>query len=94
VSIECTAGGAEPCAVSIIRQPDGPDDTAAGGRAGRQSSVRIETRLGRGRPRATAAALLLADDTALIGAEFEVSGVDHVLREALEVVLRATQASP
>lgn len=93
LSIECTAGGAEPCAVSIIRQSDGPDDMAAGGEAGRQSSVRIETRLGRGRARTTAAGLPLADDTALIGAEFEVSGVDHILREALEIVLRVTQGS-
>ncbi|HKX19831.1 MAG TPA: glucose-6-phosphate dehydrogenase assembly protein OpcA [bacterium] len=76
LSFECAAGGGEPCAVSIARQSAG------------EAAVQIETRLGRGRPRATAAALALADDTVLVGAEFEVSGVDSVLREALEVVLR------
>jgi glucose-6-phosphate dehydrogenase assembly protein OpcA len=81
LSIDCTAGGAEPCAVSMTRQSAG------------ESSVRIETRLGRGRPRTTAAGLALADDAALIGAEFEVSGIDHVLREALEIVLRVTEGS-
>lgn len=75
LSFEC-ASGAEPCAVSIARQSAG------------DAAVQIETRLGRGRPRTTAAALAFADDTALVGAEFEVSGVDAVLREALEVVLR------
>ncbi|MHB8733099.1 MAG: glucose-6-phosphate dehydrogenase assembly protein OpcA [bacterium] len=82
LSIECTAGGAEPCAVSMTRQSGG------------ESSVQIETRLGRGRSRTTAAGLALADDAALTGAEFEVSGVDHVLREALEIVLRVTPGTP
>ena len=76
LSFECAAGGGEPCAVSITRQSAG------------EAAVQIETRFGRGRPRTTAAALALADDAALVGAEFEVSGVDFVLREALEVVLR------
>lgn len=79
LSFECAAGGAEPCTVSIARQSAG------------EAAVQIETRVGRGRPRATAAALTLADDTALVGAEFEVSGVDSVLREALEVVLRVME---
>lgn len=78
VTFECAAGG-EPCTVSIVRQ-------AAG-----DGAVQIETRLGRGRPRTTAAALAPADDAGLVGAEFEVSGVDSVLREALDVVLRAME---
>ena len=79
VSFECAAAGAEPCTVSIRRQ------------SGEESAVEIETRLGRGRPRTTAAGLALPDDTALVGAEIELSGVDHVLREALEIVLRVMQ---
>ncbi len=78
-SFECAAAGGEPCTVSIVRQ-------AAG-----EAAVKIETRLGRGRPRTTAAVLAPADDTALVGAEFEVSGVDVVLREALGVVLRVME---
>jgi glucose-6-phosphate dehydrogenase assembly protein OpcA len=79
LSVECAAGGTEPCAVSIARRPGG------------ESAVQIETRLGRGRPHSAAAALSLADDATLVGAELELTGVDHVLRDAVDVVLRITQ---
>ena len=82
ISFECAAAGGEPCAVSIVRQ-------AAG-----EAAVQIETRLGRGRPHTTAAALAPADDAGLVGAEFEVAGVDLVLREALGVVLRVMEGAP
>ena len=75
VSFECAAAGADGCTVSMARR----SGTAA---------VAIETRLGRGRPRKTAAGLAMADDAALVGAELELSGADEVLREALEIVLR------
>jgi glucose-6-phosphate dehydrogenase assembly protein OpcA len=75
-AFECTAGGAEPCAVSVTRQ------------AGDQPAVVVETRLGRARPRSHAGALVVPDDTALVAAELELSGVDQVLREALDMVLR------
>ena len=81
-AFECAAGGAEPCAVSMTRQP------------GEAAAVTIETRLGRGRPRSQAAALLVPNDTALVAAELELSGVDHVLREAIDVVLRVVPVEP
>ena len=75
VSFECTAGGTEPGTVSIVRQ------------SGAGAAVEIETRLGRGRPRTTAAGLAEADEAALIAAELELVGADQVLRESLEIVL-------
>ncbi|HEV2438680.1 MAG TPA: glucose-6-phosphate dehydrogenase assembly protein OpcA [bacterium] len=75
-SFECAAGGAEPCTVSMTR------------RSGGESAVDIETRVGRGRPHKVAAGFAMADETALVGAELELTGVDQVLRESVEIVLR------
>ncbi|HLW46824.1 MAG TPA: glucose-6-phosphate dehydrogenase assembly protein OpcA [bacterium] len=74
-SLECAAGGSEPFSLSITRQSGA-------------AAVDIETRLGRGRPRTTAAALAAPDAAALIGAELELAEADHVLRESLDIVLR------
>jgi glucose-6-phosphate dehydrogenase assembly protein OpcA len=82
VSFECAASAAEPCTIAIAR--DG----------GSESAAVIETRLGRGRPRTTAAGFALADDAALVGAELDLSGVDSVLRESLEIVLRVMEGQP
>jgi len=82
LSFECAAAGAEPCTVSMTR------------RSGGESAVDIETRVGRGRPHKVAAGLAVADDTALVGAELELTGVDQVLRESVEIVLRVMQGLP
>jgi hypothetical protein len=76
VSFECSAGGSEPFTLSIARE------------AGGAPAVDIETRLGRGRPRTTAAGLTELDEAALVAAELELTAPDHVLREALEIVFR------
>jgi glucose-6-phosphate dehydrogenase assembly protein OpcA len=79
VSFECAAGGNDPVSLSIIRE------------AGDAPAADIEIRVGRGRPRTTTASLAAPDEAALVGAELELTGPDHVLREALDVVLRVTQ---
>jgi glucose-6-phosphate dehydrogenase assembly protein OpcA len=75
-SFECSAAGGEPFSLSITRQPDGAP------------AADIETRVGRSRPRTTTAGLATADETALLGAELELTGADAVLREALAIALR------
>lgn len=76
VSFECSAGGSDPFTLSITR------------RTGGAAAVDIETSPGRGRPRTTAAGLATLDEAALVAAELELTGADHVLREALEIVFR------
>jgi glucose-6-phosphate dehydrogenase assembly protein OpcA len=75
-SFECSARGSDPFALSITR------------RAGGAAAVDIETSPERGRSRTTAAGLAALDETALVGAELELTGPDVVLREALEIVFR------
>jgi glucose-6-phosphate dehydrogenase assembly protein OpcA len=79
VSFECAAGGHDPFSVSVTRHDGGVP------------AADVETRLGRGRSRTTAAGLAAPDEAALLGAELELTGADHVLREALAIVLRIMQ---
>jgi glucose-6-phosphate dehydrogenase assembly protein OpcA len=78
-SFESAGGGNDPFSVSITRHPGGAP------------SAEIETRLGRGRPRTTAAGFAVPDEAALVGAELDLTGTDYVLRESLEILLRVTQ---
>ncbi|HEV2357670.1 MAG TPA: glucose-6-phosphate dehydrogenase assembly protein OpcA [bacterium] len=80
-SFECAAGGTDPWSLSMTGEADGG------------STVSIEVRMGRGRPRTQAAGLAVPDDAALLAAELELAGVDGVLRESLSLMLRAAHAA-